>query len=852
MTALTARLLCVVACLTSARAYNYYFIINATVLGTPGSNDAKLYSDIADVLLREESPKGTGKSGKATPNFCKLVFTPLNLDKSSGESFYDSLEQARENFNDQKVAVAIGPFMEIFASTDYVITKQIHILTSAAGQNAGMMNPDRVVSILPEPSSLSSIIAATVTKLNWTNVAFLAQDDFSPVLSLGQSGTVVWPIRLPNKVNSPDDPELIRNLIELRKSQRNIFILHSNNRDVVMHVLKAAQNLHLLHNKIDWFVTYPDFVDFLKDNDTWSGTLYGLQLLREEKIPSNISDIIKLNNITLSRLEQGLAIDVVGLLRHILWAESPDCSRDRMLEDYTVLAEVFSWQLKTTVGPASPYNGALGQYIWDKTSKGRTNFTIDIMKYSGDEPRKIGHVLYINGTPNVTLEDTERRPDTSQKEPQKQKGKKTKLKVATKQQDPFIIKRDNTYIGFSVELLDLLSEKVDFEFELYEAEDVVSDGNQPRTNGMVNALTIGNASMAIGALEVTAEREKLISFSYTILSSQASILIKKADSTTNYFQFLGPFSASLWVMILVFIMVAGASLYVMSRFDPTQEGNVQRFDLKESLWYSLNIVLQGSTDYSPQTTSMRAIIAFFWFCVLIIEAAYTANLAAHLTLQQIDNRIKTVHDLAGQSQVMYGVEKGSDVQQFFETQKEDPYERMWAFMKLHETKVILDNTTYIIEQVKAGKMAFIADGVTNGYYANQHCGIESIEQNFQSKDFSLGFPKGAPYLDDINQALLKLKEEGQLDNLKEKWWSMGLNCTEKDKSRSISQKTTPELELTNMIGVFIVLAVFIVVAIIVDVGSRLYRWDKDKRKAKNNVELIESSETNVLGNHLIK
>ena len=75
--------------------------------------------------------------------------------------------------------------------------------------------------------------------------------------------------------------------------------------------------------------------------------------------------------------------------------------------------------------------------------------------------------------------------------------------------------------------------------------------------------------------------------------------------------------------------------------------------------------LQGTTDYSPQTTAMRVIIAFFWFSVIIIEAAYTANLAAYLTLQQIDNRIKTVHDLAGQTQIKYGVKNNSNLMNFF-------------------------------------------------------------------------------------------------------------------------------------------------------------------------------------------
>lgn len=46
------------------------------------------------------------------------------------------------------------------------------------------------------------------------------------------------------------------------------------------------------------------------------------------------------------------------------------------------------------------------------------------------------------------------------------------------------------------------------------------------------------------------------------------------------------------MMILAFIAVAALALFLISRFDPTQQGVQQKFDLKESVWYALNILLQ--------------------------------------------------------------------------------------------------------------------------------------------------------------------------------------------------------------------------------------------------------------------
>jgi len=75
---------------------------------------------------------------------------------------------------------------------------------------------------------------------------------------------------------------------------------------------------------------------------------------------------------------------------------------------------------------------------------------------------------------------------------------------------------------------------------------------------------------------------------------------------------------------------------------------------------------------------MRTIVAFFWFCTLVINAAYTANLAAFLTLQQIDNRITSVDSLARQSTVKYGVLNNSDLMYFFkESRLDEMADRRW-------------------------------------------------------------------------------------------------------------------------------------------------------------------------------
>ncbi|PVD33741.1 hypothetical protein C0Q70_05001 [Pomacea canaliculata] len=239
----------------------YEYKMQAGVLGYPGSLDAEIYRQIADFLIKEME-EGRSERDKG---HCAMYFDSLIFDTSNGSTFYNSLVKARDSFKNIGVAIAIGPFIDVFASTDYVILHQFHLLTSPAGENAGLMDPQKVVSILPEPKSMATVIADVIHKLQWKNVVLLSQgnrqrlscdgvtsrligerecfacaDDFSPVLTLGQKGIQVWPIRLPTRIVSHEDAELRRNLIELRASEKNKFILHSTRRDIVHRVILAV------------------------------------------------------------------------------------------------------------------------------------------------------------------------------------------------------------------------------------------------------------------------------------------------------------------------------------------------------------------------------------------------------------------------------------------------------------------------------------------------------------------------------------------------------------------------------------------------------------------------------------
>jgi hypothetical protein len=66
-----------------------------------------------------------------------------------------------------------------------------------------------------------------------------------------------------------------------------------------------------------------------------------------------------------------------------------------------------------------------------------------------------------------------------------------------------------------------------------------------------------------------------------------------------------------------------------------------------------------------RAVSSRTVASFWWFFTLIMISSYTANLAAFLTIERMDNPISSAEDLAQQSRIRYGAVATGSTAGFF-------------------------------------------------------------------------------------------------------------------------------------------------------------------------------------------
>ncbi|XP_022252835.1 glutamate receptor ionotropic, NMDA 1-like, partial [Limulus polyphemus] len=128
-----------------------------------------------------------------------------------------------------------------------------------------------------------------------------------------------------------------------------------------------------------------------------------------------------------------------------------------------------------------------------------------------------------------------------------------------------------------------------------------------------------------------------------------------------------------------------------------------------------------------------------------------------------------------------------------------------------------------------GRYAFIFDSPVLDFAAQQEpCNTETIGL-FAPQNYGFGLQKDSPYEEKFSLGILKLKEEGFLEMLYERWFK-GI-CSQVTASRTKSENY--QLAFNAMIGVFSCLSGGIGISLLVVAGSWLVVCIKKMRKEKN-------------------
>jgi ABC-type amino acid transport substrate-binding protein len=333
--------------------------------------------------------------------------------------------------------------------------------------------------------------------------------------------------------------------------------------------------------------------------------------------------------------------------------------------------------------------------------------------------------------------------------------------VSTRNIEPFSFIKNDQRTGYSIELWETIAK------ELGISNNYQIEGSAKQ---MIQAVETGKAEIAVGALSITSEREKVVDFSQPFFESGLQVLVRKnpggASSvltaiSTNLLNWrvASGFGIALAVMFAVSHLVWKYEHPVNEEMWPRSywEG------MAESFWWTISIFLVGGADNKGPIGKGGRIVATLWmFASVIAVSLLTASLSAVLTVNALPGEINGPDDLYGRTIATVG---GSVAEAWLTKQTSPSGEKI-------DIKTYPD-VRQSIDALKTGKAkAVVYDAPILDYqiHRTKDDDIELVGPMFERANYGFAVKRESPLREQINQVMLKLNENGTIDQLRTKWF----------------------------------------------------------------------------------
>lgn len=338
-----------------------------------------------------------------------------------------------------------------------------------------------------------------------------------------------------------------------------------------------------------------------------------------------------------------------------------------------------------------------------------------------------------------------------------QSGTNGKLQILTKPIAPFVTKSGNDLSGFSIELWDLIADERGWQYEWVYVETL---------SEVLDNMRAGKADAAIAAVSITAERETFIDFSYPYYQAGLQILVSGKDSGT---------SAAIWSAIkdlftsqafaiaaaifLASVLIVSHITWFLERKNNPHFSKAYIPGLWDAFWWAIvTITTVGYGDKAPKAVSGR-IFALFWMIFGYFMFAYfTAAVTSTVTVQELRGDIQGPDDLfdkrvavvENSTSAAYLRRRGKTSNVFVVPAIEEAYEL------LNEQKIA----------------AIVHDAPVLQYYiAQKGAGDVRIAGDvFNPEEYGVVLPRGSAMREEVNQSILRLREDGSYAALIQKWF----------------------------------------------------------------------------------
>jgi polar amino acid transport system substrate-binding protein len=333
---------------------------------------------------------------------------------------------------------------------------------------------------------------------------------------------------------------------------------------------------------------------------------------------------------------------------------------------------------------------------------------------------------------------------------------KSPIKLGVREIQPFVEKKDDKYVGFSMDLWSEIAKRADL--------DTLEIRSYPNVGGLIDATNAKEIDVGIAAISITREREEVVDFTQSMFDSGLKILVSggaNGQNSTNIFQkmWTALTSQEFGWLVGITLLLSLIPAHIMYFTEGLREKGVFSknyfFGIFQALGWTLSYLV-GAPAADPNTRTGRVLSIVWFYLGVIFVAFFTATITTDLTTEKLQGSIQSEGDLPGKRILSI---TNSTASKYLNKSNVD-----------HST---VDTLTEATKKLEKGDIdAVVFDAPALEYYA-QNGGkgkVQVVGEVFNPEEYGMVVPQDSPLRTKLNIALLSFKEDGGYHELYKKWF----------------------------------------------------------------------------------
>jgi len=331
------------------------------------------------------------------------------------------------------------------------------------------------------------------------------------------------------------------------------------------------------------------------------------------------------------------------------------------------------------------------------------------------------------------------------------------LHIVTRNVEPFSFEQDGRRTGFAMELWDSLAKELNLPYDTT----VVGTPKE-----MVAAVQAKTADVGVGALSITAEREKVIDFTQPFFAAGQQIVVPHSSgggggeavlsalSMVFNWKFVGSFA------LLIFVMFVISHLVWMYEHKINEDMWPKSYlaGMWESFWWTISTLLVGGADNKGPIGVGGRLVAIAWMLLsIVLVSLLTASFASTLTVNTLQGDINGPRDLQGKAVATVTGSASVNILNGLGA-------RVQTFAGAREA----------LDALKSGRVkAVVYDAPMLKFLLNEEAyanALTTVGSEFDISNYGFALQQDSTIRERLNQALLTLSENGTTEKLREKYF----------------------------------------------------------------------------------